>query len=105
MLTTCVQFLALGTFDRCTIEDGSSQALMFINDDCCRRWLKFPASVWKVLVEQVLPHQGEFLYVGSVSLRSLANLWTCFTLLFLLDRAENGPFEYQRGLPHSFLLL
>jgi len=49
----------------CTVEDGSAQALIFINDDCCRRWLKFPASIWKVLEEQVLPHQGEFLYVGS----------------------------------------
>ena len=61
-------FPASDTYYRCTVEDGSAQALIFINDDCCRRWLKFPASIWKVLEEQVLPHQGEFLYVGSVSL-------------------------------------
>ena len=67
---------------RCTVEDGSAQALLFMKDDCCRRWLKLPANVWKILEEQVLPHQGEFLYLGPVStvfgINYFAGLTGCF---------------------------
>lgn len=52
---------------RCTVEDGSGQALIFMSGDCCRNWLKLPPNVWKVLEETVLPHEGEFLYFSSVS--------------------------------------
>ena len=47
------------------MEDGTGTALAFISGDACRQWLRFPAGVWKALEEQILPQEGEFLYVGS----------------------------------------
>lgn len=51
---------------RCTVEDGTGEALLFLSGDCCRAWLKLPANVWKLLEENILPHEGEFLYFSSV---------------------------------------
>lgn len=52
---------------RCTVEDGTGTATMFISGEACRQWLKLPGGVWRVLEEQVLPHEGEFLYFSSSS--------------------------------------
>lgn len=51
---------------RCTVEDGTGQALIFLSGDCCRSWLKLPANIWKILQENVLPHEGEFVYLSTV---------------------------------------
>lgn len=51
----------------CTVEDGTGQAVIFFSGDCCRSWLKLPANVWKILQENVLPHEGEFVYLSSKS--------------------------------------
>ena len=53
-------------FSRCTVEDGTGQALIFLSGDCCRSWLKLPANIWKILQENVLPHEGEFVYLSTV---------------------------------------
>lgn len=56
---------------RCTVEDGTGQALVFFSGDCCRSWLKLPANVWKILQDNVLPHEGEFVYLSSVKKKEI----------------------------------
>jgi hypothetical protein len=56
---------------RCTVEDGTGQALVFFSGDCCRSWLKLPANVWKILQDNVLPHEGEFVYLSSVKKKGI----------------------------------
>ncbi|XP_046457393.1 uncharacterized protein LOC124204384 isoform X3 [Daphnia pulex] len=66
-LLTCIRLLKIGRNFGCTVEDGTGQALVFFSGDCCRSWLKLPANVWKILQDNVLPHEGEFVYLSSKS--------------------------------------
>lgn len=75
-------------FIRCTVEDGSGTALLFLSGDCCRKWLKLPAGVWKILEDQVLPHDGEFVY-PSVRNRPLGSSLAVQILYYYCDVSVN----------------
>lgn len=90
-------------FFRCTVEDGSGKALIYLTGDCCEKWLKLPPNVWKTLKEEILPLEGEFIYYCSVIF--LIELLFLFGSLIFRNITYRSPDLQREMLPSIFYLI